>query len=414
GFNVYGAKSNEDAVKKIKQYLDHQGIPYTRIFGVIDYHFRDGQHYASMEYEPKLTEARYYRRSEPKEIVKRLNKLSYETVKEAIYVADTWVINGKVWARFYVYGFENEGGVKQAVKQFLDHHGIPYSIIDDIVTMTGGHSVSMIYDPQRLTEAKYYGRPPLKKIIKRTKGLINSTRGGKVWLNDTWISSDHGAKQLHARFVVRGFRTEEQVYDVVQQFLDHHNIPHTEIYGIVRDNAYSNVTNPRWIATMRYKPKHQDERYTRVIARAEEVTEAKYYGKHSVKDVSDRYNKIGKKYNAVENVRIMSAGIFANDTAYANVYVVYADSKHKAISHIEQFLEKYGLPHTEIRDTSWLHDAWEATVVYHPDRVTEAKYYGKHTGDAVVKRLKKMAKTISKSESDVTVEDVWQVRNTAY
>jgi len=113
----------------------------------------------------QIIEARYYRRHTLKQIEKRLQELSHETVRDDIYVADMAIVNDQVHADLYVYGIEDEDDVVRAIEQFLEKQGIPYTRVWNVINTTYRdtgfvYQATMSYDPKQiadreLTEARY-------------------------------------------------------------------------------------------------------------------------------------------------------------------------------------------------------------------------------------------------------------------
>ena len=267
-----------------------------------------------------------------------------------------------------------------------------------------------------ILEAKYYQRPPLEAIMKRSRGLINNTRGDEVWLHDSWISSLNKVKQFYAKFVIRGPRTKERVQYMVQHFLEAHDIPYTEIYGIVQDTIGNTAT--RWNATIRYEPKHQARRT--YIKREEEVTEAKYYGRHTAKSV---YRRLVDRANIQTDPRnILMSYIYdvemEEGIVKAKVYVFDVDSEQHAISQAERLLHLHGIPFTDIGGSMHVgQNRWILIMTYKPT-VTEARYYGRHNVDDIIKRLEQLSKasgaSIRSSASDIIVGDAMKHKDGMY
>ncbi len=138
-----------------------------------------------------------------------------------------------------------------------------------------------------------------------------------------------------------------------------------------------------------------------------DILEARYYGRHTPVSVGLRLNKIARKYNAVENVRVLDVYHPSDDVMYTKLYIVNADSAQHAENEVRSFLKKFGIPHTQISDVTSYHDAWEASMKYKPKgQVTEAKYYGKHSPEDVKDRLDQTAYKHNKWEN-VRVLEAW-------
>ena len=167
-FYAYDADSEQEAINQVQALLQRFGIPYSELGSVVEYGNRQWR--VTMIYGPdRIAEARYYRRHTLKQIEQRLKELSRETVRDDVYVADQAIVDGKVHADVYVYGIDDENDVEETIERFLDHHGIPFTRIWQMINVTRRHeaavyTATMTYDPEQiadreLTEARYYGKP---------------------------------------------------------------------------------------------------------------------------------------------------------------------------------------------------------------------------------------------------------------
>ena len=159
------------------------------------------------------------------------------------------------------------------------------------------------------------------------------------------VEMEEGA--VKARVYLFDVDSEQHAISQAERLLHQHGIPFTDIRGGMH------VGQNRWILVMTYKP-------------TENVTESKYYRGHSAEDVRRRFIKIGNEHNRSENVRVLEASLM-KDTAYAQLYIVNADSEQDAENEVRAWLNKYGIPYTQIINIESFHNnAWEASVTYNP------------------------------------------------
>lgn len=112
----------------------------------------------------------------------------------------------------------------------------------------------------------------------------------------------------------------------------------------------------------------------------EHIIEARYYRKHSVDSVHNRLSKLAGKYGPprmelTAPVRLVSD----KNVVTARFYLSDVDSKQEAINRVQSFLQKHGIPFTNIGNTiDYRMRSWRVTMTYAPDRLpdrlTEARY----------------------------------------
>ncbi len=296
----------------------------------------------------QIIEAQYYRRHTVKGVHDRLKNMAGTVLKGMAVATPEYPISNQnsVSVKIYIHNADSKQDAINQVFGLLQKYGVPYTDIGSIMSVSNiAWRVTMTYAPDRLTEAIYSGRWSVIDVANRLNHKFNRTENVKV-IDVTIPNPD----TVVARFNVVAYSRQDATNEV-KRYLRKFGIPYTEFQDF--QELRTNV----WEVTMTYNP--------------DNLTEARYYGKHSVEDVKDRYHKIAREYNAVENVRVLFANITTFNAVYVEIYIVDADSKHRAISDIEQFLEKYGLPYTEIREVKpyaqarqTLRGAWQAEVTY--------------------------------------------------
>lgn len=210
-----------------------------------------------------------------------------------------------------------------------------------------------------ILEAKYYGRHSadavFKRLVDRTNIQTDSQHKLMSYIYD--VEMKHGV--VKARIYLYDVDSEQQAISQAERLLHQHGIPFTDI------GEGNQTGQSRWVLVMTYNPT---------------VTEARYYGRHTVDDVRNRLEKIARDHNKSENVRILEAWMAPraghhtseltldapDEVVFAHLYIVDADSKQDAENEIRLYLKKFGIPYTGIYDLQQAQRRWEATMIYDP------------------------------------------------
>jgi len=205
----------------------------------------------------QIIEAKYYRKPTLKQIEKRLQELSHETMRDDVYVSSGEIVNDKIHADFYVYGIEDEDDVVKAIERFLGKHGIPYTRVWNVINTTYRNTgfiyqATVSYDPKQiadreLTEARYYGKPTAREVRNRLKMLskVSGDDSDVVMVDDAWQEG----KSVEAAFTIYDTKEMEDVLYKVKQWLNDANIPYTQIKDLF---DFSSGDEIFWSATMVY------------------------------------------------------------------------------------------------------------------------------------------------------------------
>jgi len=241
----------------------------------------------------------------------------------------------------------------------------------------------------QIIEARYYRQPTLKQIEKRLQELSHETKRDDIYVYDQAVVNN----SVHADFYVYGIEEHDDVVEAIKRFLIKQGIPFTKIWNVI-NTTYRN-TGFKYTATMTYNPKIP-------------VTEARYYGKHSLNAVVRRYWEANETNpQRADDVSVSDAyHSDVDQAAYAILFVHNTNTKKEAFDKIEQFLKRFGIPHTDMTADSY-GNSWEARVTYNPDNLVEARYYGKPSARDVTSRLKMLSKVVSTGDV-VMVDDAWQ------
>jgi len=194
-----------------------------------------------------ILEAKYYGKHTGPAVVERLNELSKRfrtsNITTGVLVNNAWLwADNKAKADFTVHGVKNHRHVKEKVKQFLESHGIPFTEIFDVVyqaNMSGTNRwmATMVYDPNPVTEARYYrNRPTADEVADMYRDVKESG------MADRWDRIMLGVPRLYefdpgVRIVAEvTLKDKQKAMQYVKHFLDSNNLPYTEIS---REYAYA-------------------------------------------------------------------------------------------------------------------------------------------------------------------------------
>ncbi|KKM71030.1 hypothetical protein LCGC14_1434590, partial [marine sediment metagenome] len=126
----------------------------------------------------------------------------------------------------------------------------------------------------------------------------------------------------------------------------------------------------------------------------EHIIEARYYRKHSAESVYDRLASMTNtefKGISIGHPEHRDAG--SQNNVNCRLYISNADSEQDAINQAESLLQKYGIPFDDIgniQNYSAHLQKWRVTMTYDPDNLNEARYYGRHSPEQILKRLKEL------------------------
>ena len=247
-----------------------------------------------------------------------------------------------------------------------------------------------------ILEARYYGRHALNDVLRHYQKIVDDYRHHK----DVGMLEAYKDKNaVYGEMCVYDVDTAEELKREVRDFMKANKAPYDDIDFIV-DNRDPGDSTFGWTATLVYKGEPPHERPSKhkqrqmAFAQRNRINEARYYGRHTRKDVIKQYQKAidkGKhKRNAyvrawsgpAQNVFLRSMEV-TDDYLWGDIFVKDATGPDEDVAdEIEQYLKDMNVPITKIYDIGSHHDgngqlsSWEATTVLELDSyLTEAKYY---------------------------------------